>query len=488
MSPEQTRASRRQFLKVLAGSPLLALAYPGLPEKLQRLLPQHDASTGVLHAASHRPSGVPCPDCGMEMVYPVDPGLYLRRARPPETDEHQLIDTLDEAINVWDFEKVLHSSNLSEHWDYLRGGIDDDATILANRLGFQKIQLRMPRLQRGSHNPIPVDRDRTDAPTAPTAGAMRAGGGLDMRESLYGKTYNSPLFLCPVAALRAYHTDGEAGAGAAAQRTGHLLMQSHVSSHSYEEIADSYGAPHYFQLYADRDWTRTHNVLKRVEAAGCEVLVWTIDLLGGSNRETLRRTLGTERYDQPLCQECHEHQPGYERPMRRNLGGGGPMTDFDWDYVKRLKDNTNMKVVLKGIVTEEEAALSVEYGADGVYVSNHGGRAEESLRSTIEDLPGVVRGVNGRVPIMIDSGFRRGTDIFKALAMGADMVGVGRPYVWGLGAFGIDGVEKVIQLLDAELEIVLRQAGVSQLSQVTDRFVEDRDAPIIRRASSFGRT
>jgi isopentenyl diphosphate isomerase/L-lactate dehydrogenase-like FMN-dependent dehydrogenase len=145
-----------------------------------------------------------------------------------------------------------------------------------------------------------------------------------------------------------------------------------------------------------------------------------------------------------------------------------------WEFVHRLKDTTSMKVLLKGIVTREDAALSVEHGADGIIVSNHGGRAEESGRSTIECLPEIIDAVSGQIPVLIDSGFRRGTDIFKALALGAQAVCIGRPYLWGLGAFGQAGVEAVLDILHRELEMVMRQAGAISIDRITRAQVVDR--------------
>ncbi len=144
---------------------------------------------------------------------------------------------------------------------------------------------------------------------------------------------------------------------------------------------------------------------------------------------------------------------------------------MDWDFVDRLKDSTSMKLVLKGIVTAEDASLAVEHGVDGIIVSNHGGRAEDSGRSTIESLPEVVDAVNGRMPVIVDSGFRRGTDIFKALALGADAIAIGRPYLWGLGSFGQEGVETVLDLLKRELEIVMRQARTTRIDEITRNFI-----------------
>ena len=142
-----------------------------------------------------------------------------------------------------------------------------------------------------------------------------------------------------------------------------------------------------------------------------------------------------------------------------------------WDSVRRMKDMTKMKLVLKGIVTREDAELCVERGVDGIIVSNHGGRAEESGRSTIECLSEVIDAVGGRIPVLIDGGFRRGTDIFKALALGAKAVCIGRPYIWGLGAFGQPGVEKVLDILRIEFELIMKQAGVTSLDQIKRSYV-----------------
>src|SRR5262249_39791270 len=141
--------------------------------------------------------------------------------------------------------------------------------------------------------------------------------------------------------------------------------------------------------------------------------------------------------------------------------------------IRRMRDLTKMRIVLKGIVSREDAALCVEKGIDGIIVSNHGGRAEESGRSTIESLPEVVEAVGGKIPVVIDGGFRRGTDIFKALALGAKAVGVGRPYIWGLLAFGQAGVEKALDILHTELTLVMRQAGVTSLEQVKRSYVTE---------------
>jgi isopentenyl diphosphate isomerase/L-lactate dehydrogenase-like FMN-dependent dehydrogenase len=147
--------------------------------------------------------------------------------------------------------------------------------------------------------------------------------------------------------------------------------------------------------------------------------------------------------------------------------------DMSWDFVRRLQDLTDMPLVLKGIVTREDAALAVEQSVDGPIVSNHGGRGEESGRATIDSLPEVVEGAAGKIPVLVDGGFRRGGDIFKALALGASAVCIGRPYLWGLGAFGQAGVESVLSILRRELETIMRQAGTLRVRDINRSYLSD---------------
>ena len=459
------RESRRRFFQLLAGSPLLAAAYPALPPAWQEAVAKESLRAAP---AGPRPAGVPCPDCGQEMVFPTSATIRpfaaeQSAAAMPDRNRFlegqlsgQVVDSPEQAINVWDMEMTTHANNLPEHWAFLHLGVDDFETRVANREGFNRLVLRPRRLGQDTEN-------------------------LDTSIQLYGKRYETPLFTCPVAALKAFHTEGEVGAARASRARGVFTVQSHESSQSYEEIAEAAGEPHWFQLYIRPDWNVVKKSIDRVEAAGCQVMVWTIDLLGGSNRELVRRAQMGEGKGGAFCQNCHEHQPGYQRPMRRDLEGTpGERPTYDWDYLKRLKDYTSMKVLVKGIVTREEAEMAVEYGADGVYVSNHGGRAVNQLRGTIDALPEVVEGVAGRVPVLIDSGIRRGADIFKALALGADAVGTGRPYVWGLGAFGEEGVDKVHEIILDEFRMVMRQTRTTAIDQIGKEFVMDGQSIMTR--------
>jgi isopentenyl diphosphate isomerase/L-lactate dehydrogenase-like FMN-dependent dehydrogenase len=166
-----------------------------------------------------------------------------------------------------------------------------------------------------------------------------------------------------------------------------------------------------------------------------------------------------------------------EHPMYDGLdvskfsGITNPVT---WESIDRIRELTHMKIVVKGVMTGEDAQLCVEHGLDGIVVSNHGGRQEETLLSTIEVLPEIVNVVKGRIPVLIDGGFRRGTDVFKALAIGATAIGIGRPYIWGLGSLGQRGVERVLELMQAELVMVMKQAGATAIGKITPEFVRRR--------------
>ena len=267
-------------------------------------------------------------------------------------------------------------------------------------------------------------------------------------------------------------------------------MLSTVGNSSIEDVMTARGAPVWQQLYPTNVWEVGRAIVQRAQKAGSPAIVFTVDIQEGSNRETLFRA---QRVDTRKCSTCHQGSySGYARG-KPSTGGGGfagfaankPMFDgldlskvnalraqpMNWDFVKRLRDTVTVKLLLKGIVTREDAQIAVEHGVDGLVVSNHGGRSEETLRPTIESLPEVVEGAGGKIPVIVDGGIRRGTDIFKALALGANAVGIGRPYAWGLAAFGQPGVEAVLEMLRRELKSIMRQAGTDSIAKITRSYV-----------------
>jgi isopentenyl diphosphate isomerase/L-lactate dehydrogenase-like FMN-dependent dehydrogenase len=358
------------------------------------------------------------------------------------------IKSADEALNVWDFEAALRTRISAAHYAYMAQGADDLGTIAANRAGFAKVGLRPQRL---------VDVSN-----------------VDMSIELFGQRLGAPIFLCPVGAQQAFHHEGEVAVARAAKTKNALQVLSTVTNFSVEDVAAARGGPGWFQLYPTSHWPTTQNIVKRAEDAGCTALALTVDL-PARNLEPIARF---NRDEDPLCQACHSGGAAASWSMKHmfdgvdmaeiRMGIGG----LTWDYVERLKGATKMKVLVKGIVTREDAARCLEHGADGIVVSNHGGRADETLRGAIESLPEVVEAVGGRVPVFVDSGFRRGTDIFKALALGATAVGVGRPYIWGLGSFGQEGVERVLDILARELRIVMMQMGATSLAKISRASVQ----------------
>jgi 4-hydroxymandelate oxidase len=352
-----------------------------------------------------------------------------------------------DAIDVMDFEDAARRVLPPAHWGYMATGVDDDATLKANVAAYRQIQIRPRRLVDTTHPDLSVE--------------------------IFGQRWETPIVICPVGNQKAFSAEAELGTARACKTRRTNMIMSSVASYPVEEVTKELGASPWFQLYMPRKWEDTVKLVRRVEAAGCPVLVWTIDLLAGRNIETYERF---RRTDTRPCAACHLTETGgvRHRPMFDGLTNEeyNP-PEATWEFVDRLRKLTKMKLVLKGIETREDARLCREHGVDAIHVSNHGGRSMETGRATIDSLPEVVAAA-GSLPVIVDGGVRRGSDIFKALALGARAVGIGRPYIWGLSAFGQSGVEKVLELLRAELTLNMRQAGTPVVRQI------GRSAVIVR--------
>ena len=362
----------------------------------------------------------------------------------------KLIKSPKEAINVFDFEPVARQNVPPAHFGYMASGIDDEVTLRANREGFLKFQLRPRRL---------VDVEK-----------------VDMSTQILGTRYPTPIVIAPVGGHRMFHPDGELAVARAAKAGGHLVILSTVTTTAVEEVAAARAAPVWYQLYATNKWEVAKAFVTRAEKAGCPVVAVTVDRAGGRNQETLFRLQRTDERD---CKTCHDRSSLAANLRRRPMYEGVDLaglthtqaSSMTWDFLKRLRDTTKMKIVLKGILAHEDATLAVQNGMDGIIVSNHGARSEDSGRSTIDALPEILEAVKGRMPVLVDSGFRRGTDMAKALCMGANAVCIGRPYIWGLGAFGQPGVERVLELLRIELHAIMQQLGAPSIKQLVPAMV-----------------
>jgi 4-hydroxymandelate oxidase len=435
-APGQTEA-RRRFLRMLVASPLFAGSH------------FFRSSLANLLAANVIPEGKTLAGLGMLQ----------------QSDD--VISSPDQAFDVMDFEAAARKVLPPAHFGYLATGVDDDGTVRANREGYSRIQIRSRRL---------VDVEN-----------------IDMSVRFFGTTCTSPIVISPVSSQKAFHPEGDIAVARAARAKDHLQILSTAATSSIEDVTAARGAPIWQQLYPTNVWEVGHAIVKRAEKAGSTAIVLTVDFQEGTNRETLFRAQLVDKRD---CSACHASAYTGAARGRPKSGSGGfaqyaarkPMFDgldlskvtatypasVNWEFVKRLRDTVTVKLLLKGIVTREDAQIAVEHGVDGLITSNHGGRDEESLRPTIESLPEVIEGVAGKIPVIVDGGIRRGTDIFKALALGATAVGIGRPEAWGLAAFGQSGVEAVLEMLRRELRTIMRQAGTVSVDKITRSHVVTR--------------
>ena len=358
------------------------------------------------------------------------------------TPQDPVITKASQALNVFDFKKVAKSKLSTAHFGYLDTGVMDNQTLLENEQAFKRVQLKMRRLT-GIKN-------------------------VDTTTLLFGEKWSSPIMLCPCGSQKAFHPDGEVATARAAKSQNTLQVLSTMSTSSIEEVTNTRGTPVWFQLYPSKYWDDTVKMVNRAQKSGSKAIVLTVDSDHLDKRETY---LMAARMDKNNCQSCHGKRTRANflrnKPMIRELSQPYQLNkQLTWNFVQRLRDTTDMKIILKGIVSKEDSLIALDHGVDGIIVSNHGGRVSESGRASLDSLSEVAEAIDGRIPVMMDGGVRRGKDIFKAIAKGADLVGIGRPYLWGLSAFGQEGVEVVLKLLIAELKLAMQQTGVQSIAEI----------------------
>jgi isopentenyl diphosphate isomerase/L-lactate dehydrogenase-like FMN-dependent dehydrogenase len=380
-------------------------------------------------------------------------GSPLLRGQLDMPDARERMPDIDDIVNVFEMEPLMKTRVPRQVYQYVAGGVDNEFTLRRNREAFDRITFR-PRMLVDASN-------------------------LDLSLTLFGDRIEAPVLVCPTAGHGAIHTDGELATarGSAAAKT--IMILSTNSSFPYEKVAAETPAPKWFQLYPGPDMEGTWDKVARAKSAGFKAITLTVDAGYNSHRERLlrlrQRRQTPEGVGSPQTRTRRQRPDGelqpYESERPKYYGLSTTlMHKLDWRFFDELKQKAGLPVLIKGILAAEDAELAVRHGADGVVVSNHGARYLDYAPATIDVLPEIAQAAGGKLPILVDSGFRRGTDILKALALGATAVCVGRPPLWGLGAYGDAGVQRVLELLRTELALAMGLCGRPTLKSI-DRSV-----------------
>jgi isopentenyl diphosphate isomerase/L-lactate dehydrogenase-like FMN-dependent dehydrogenase len=337
--------------------------------------------------------------------------------------------------NVFEYELLAKERMNPVSWDFYAGGSDDEVTLRANQADFTRIRLR-PRML--------VDVTQCDTST-----------------SVLGLPVRMPILVAPTSLHCLAHPEGECATALGAEGAGTLMIASTDATRPLEEIAQVASGPLWFQLYIYHSLEVAAGLVRRAEAAGYQAIVLTVDLPVLGNRERSKR----HAVPMPPPPLVEANFVGIEEEDQEQV----PVT---WETVDWLRSITALPVLVKGILTAEDAQLAIEHSVSGIIVSNHGGRQLDGVVTSIEALPEVVEAVAGRCEVYLDGGIRRGTDIFKALALGAHAVLVGRPILWGLAVDGARGVQQVLEILHTELEWAMKLAGCPTLASINRALVK----------------
>jgi 4-hydroxymandelate oxidase len=346
-------------------------------------------------------------------------------------------------VNVEEFEPIARERLSQMTYDFYAGGAEDEITLRENREAFRRRSLRYRVL---------VDVSERDLST-----------------NVLGHALPSPVILAPTAMHRLAHPDGEVATAKAAASLGALMTLSSVSTVTLEDVASAApGAPRWFQLYCYTEQAVTEMLVKRAYAAGYTALVVTVDVpyLGRRERDyrnafTLPEGIRLANFD-PI-----QVTPGEGESVLSQFVATLQTPTLNWEDLAWLRSLSPMPIILKGVVRDDDAARAVEMGVDGIWVSNHGGRQLDTAVATADALPSIVAAAKGKAAIIVDGGVRRGTDVLKGLAMGADLVAIGRPQLWGLAADGENGVRRVLEMLRDELSLAMALCGCRSRPEIT---------------------
>ena len=349
------------------------------------------------------------------------------------------------ALNLFELEKLAKEKLPHSAHDYYASGAWDEVTIRENHAAFERIKI---------HYRVLVDVSWRNLSTA-----------------LFGQPIAMPILIAPTAFHKLAHPDGELATARAAGKAGTIMVLSSLSTTLVEDVMKTASGPVWFQLYINKDRGFTRDLVARVEAAGCQALMLTVDTPEWGRRERDVRN----KFHLPPGLAAVNLLPSNARGEVIGQSGAGMGQAFawmldasvTWKDVDWLRSLTKLPVVLKGVCRADDAKRAAESGASGIVVSNHGGRQMDTAPATIEVLPQCADAVGGRIPILLDGGVRRGLDVLKAIALGATAVQVGRPVLWGLAAGGQEGVELALSLLRQELDLAMALAGCTTLKTVT---------------------
>lgn len=353
-----------------------------------------------------------------------------------------------EAFSLFDFEPLAKARMSHAAWEYVNGAAADEITARWNREALNRIRL-MPQ--------VLVDVTK-----------------LDTRVTLLGHEMPFPILLAPTASHKATHPEGELATARAAGSCGATMVLSTLSNTPVEDVVRTTKNPVWFQLYVQHDRGFTRELVHRAVAAGCQALCLTVDtpVTGARNREQRAKLALPPGVGYPhlaglkLSEDPSLHLARLESSIFSSLLSA----DLTWKEVAWLQSFAGVPLLLKGILNPADADRAVKEGVAGIIVSNHGGRNLDTMPATADALPGVAEKVAGRIPVLMDGGIRRGTDVLKALALGATAVQIGRPYVYGLGAAGEEGVTRVLKILQQEFEMALALSGRPRIRDI-DRSV-----------------
>lgn len=356
-------------------------------------------------------------------------------------------------INFSDLEKVAEEHLSVEAFGYIRSGAGGEETLRKNTSSFSKLSL-VPRF-------------------------LNDVSSIDPSITLFGHTYPQPIMLAPVGMQKLANEEAELASSQAAATFGIPFVQSTVSSYSIEDIKKVTGdSPKWFQLYWSQNENVSYSMVKRAEDAGYEAIVLTIDTVMPGWREQdmrnqfspLKTGLGRANYetDEVFLNDLENQET---ETIIQAVVNNIPHPKLNWDNVAELQKRTKLPILLKGILHPEDALLAIERGIDGIIVSNHGGRQLDGVIASIEALPAIIDAVKGRIPVLLDSGIRRGSDVLKALSLGADAVLIGRPYVYALAEGGQDGVERLISTFIQEITVSMVLVGAKTVADLQKTMV-----------------